>query len=136
MDASLTLGQGYWSGRPPYVKDVKVRLKEPIPPRSESMTNEPQFRPVLQTRLMTSIKHKRYELITPLPLEIRCIDHEYIVKFPAIDIFAFGNDSDDTVAEFIILLVDYYKSLLRKEKSLAVNLRKELEILKEYLGKK
>lgn len=132
MDASMTLRQDYWRRGP---IPIKVRFQEPIRFRSESMTNEPDIRTILQTRLMTSITHGRYELITPLPLEIKCIDHEYIVKFPAIGIFAFGNDPDESVAEFAILLVDYYKSLLRKEKSLAVNLRKELEILKQYLRK-
>jgi hypothetical protein len=130
MDASMTLRQDYLIRRP---IRVKVHLQEPI--HSESMTKELDFTADLETRLMTSIKHGRYEIITPLALEIKCIDHEYIVKFSPIGIFAFGNDPDDAIAEYGILLVDYYESLLRKEDSLAVNLRKELEILKQYLRK-
>ena len=130
MYASMTIVQSYLNRRP-----IPVRLRVQKPLRSESMTKEADFRTVLETRLITSIEHARYELITPLPLEIKCTDSEYIVKFQPIGIFAFGNDPEEAVAEFGTLFVDYYESLLRKEKSLAVNLRKELEILKQYLEK-
>lgn len=124
----MTLRQDYLNQR-----QIPIRVLFQENDTLESMTKEPEPKTVLETRLITSINNKRYEIITPITIEIKRIDHEYIVKFFLIDIFAFGNDLDKTIAEFLILLVDYYKSLLRKEKSLAVHLRKELEILKQYL---
>jgi len=132
MYASTTLRQDYLSqSQIPFF--VKVRLQKTI--HLESMTKEPESKVALETRLMTSINDNRYELITPFVLEIRCADDEYIVKSSPIGIFAFGNDPDEAISEFAILLVDYYESLLRKEESLAVNLRKELGILKQYFKK-
>lgn len=109
----------------------RISLHEDI--AGEFTTQEFFPEETFEITFLESARHAVHRLTRPIPVEIRCIGGEYYAKFPPIDIFAVGKDFSQAIRDFGILLGDYYDSLISREESLAVNLRGDLEILRQIL---